>query len=82
MAAFSSKDEMFSALAVAILLIGTATGSAIAIFVMSTITLSLMAVFYRKQPSGGHLLAAGVAAITAIAVGLIMSVRKSIPSFP
>jgi hypothetical protein len=75
MAVFSRKDEMFSALVVALLLISTASGSAIALLVMSTIMLALMTVFYRKELSGGPLLTAVVAAITAFAIGLVISMR-------
>lgn len=74
-AALSRKGEMLSALAVVILLIGTATGSAIALLAMSMIGLSLMTVFYRKQFSRGLVLAAAMAAITAIGISLIMSMK-------
>ena len=49
MAASSRKDDLFATLAVVILLIGTATGSAKAMIVMSSIALALMVVFNRKQ---------------------------------
>ena len=44
MAIFSQKDAMFSALAGAILLIGTTTGSANTVLVISTIMLSMIVV--------------------------------------
>jgi hypothetical protein len=75
MATFSRKDGIFSALALAILLIGMATGSAVALFVMSIIGLSVAAVLYRKQ-FGTLLLPTVVATITAAAaVALIVSAR-------
>jgi large-conductance mechanosensitive channel len=73
--AFSRKDAFFSALAVAILVIGTATGSAIAMFVMSLIALLLAAVFHRKRLSGRLLLPMASAALIATGVGLIMSLK-------
>ena len=69
------KDDLFAAIAVVILLIGTATGSANAILVMSTILLAVMVVFYRKQLGSGALLTALVAALTAVVVGLILAWR-------
>lgn len=74
-AGVSRKDALFSVLAVTILLIGMATGSAMALLVMSLVGLALMAVCYRKQLSGGLLLPAAAAAIAAIGVGLVMSMR-------
>ena len=49
MAESSRKNDLFATLAVAILLIGTATGSGIAMFVLSATTLALMVVFNRKE---------------------------------
>lgn len=75
MTAISRKDGIFCALAVAVLLIGTATGSAIAMFAMSIIALSLATLFYRKQFDGLLMPTALAAAIAALAAGAIMSMR-------
>ena len=49
MAAFSRKDDLFASLAVVMLLIGTATGSAIAMILISVIAMALMVVFNHKE---------------------------------
>jgi len=69
------RDDLSAAVAVAILLLGTATGSANAILVMSTIMLALMVVLYRERLGGGALLTALVAALTAAAIGLVLAWR-------
>jgi hypothetical protein len=67
------KDDLFAAMAVILLLIGTATGSAKAMLIMSTVLLLLMVVLYRKQLGSGVLLTATVAALTAFAIGLVLA---------
>jgi hypothetical protein len=67
------KDDLFAAMAVILLLIGTATGSANAMLIMSTVLLLLMVVLYRKQLGSGVLLTATVAALTAFAIGLVLA---------
>jgi predicted membrane-bound mannosyltransferase len=71
----SHKDELFSALSVVLLLIGTATGSARAMLAMSAISLTLMAVFYRTQMKSGALFVAAAAAVTAMVVALVIMAR-------
>ena len=73
--AFSRKDAIFAVLLLAILLIGTATDSAIALLVMSVIGLAVMAVFYQNLLSGPRLVAAVVAAIMAGAIALFASMK-------
>ena len=67
------RDELFAALSVVGLLIGTATGSAIAIMAMSLTLLAIMAVFYRPQMRTGPLLVALVAAVTAVLIAGIVA---------
>ena len=72
MVSLSRKDGVISAIAVAILVIGTATGSAIAMFVASVIALCMIPIFYREQFRGVAVVAATAAAV-AIAAGVLMS---------
>ena len=77
---FSRKDDIFASVGVAVLLIGTATGSAIAMFVLSAITLALMVVLYseelrHKEYKHGILLALFVGAITSILISIILTIR-------
>src|SRR5262245_37812555 len=71
----SRSDEMLGAIAVIILLIGTATGSAYAMLGMSATALALLAVFYRRQIGSGAILVAFVAAITALVIGIVAAIR-------
>ncbi len=64
------KTEIYSAIVVAALLIGTATGSAIVMLALSAVALSVGVVFFR--PHGGAALRVMiVAAITAIIVACV-----------
>jgi hypothetical protein len=65
-------DDLFAALSVVVLLIGTATNSAMALMVMSAILLSMMVVFYRSRLRGGALMVASVAALTAIVIAFVL----------
>jgi len=69
----SRRDEIFMALAVAILGIGTATGSAKAMLVMGLVGLVLMTTFYRKQLGAAVLAAVSVAAVMAFAIVRFLS---------
>ena len=69
------KDDIFGSLGAAVLLIGTATGSAKAMLILSGTVLVLMLVFGRKRVTRGALLAAIVAAVVALAIGLVLTLR-------
>ena len=69
----SRKDAIFSLLALAILLIGTAVDSAIALFVMAVVALAVMTVVYRKQFGLGPVVGVTVVAIVGAAVVLVMA---------
>ena len=71
----SRRDEIFSALSVVLLLIGTALNNALVMMVMSAILLSLMVVFRRTKLNRGALLVALVAAVTAIVIALVSHFR-------
>ncbi len=69
------KDDFLGAIAVIVLLIGTATGNAYAMLGVSVAALALMAVFCRRRIGNGPLLVALVAAVTAAAIGIVMAIR-------
>ena len=71
----SQIDSIFLALAVAIMVIGTATGSAAAMLIMSAITLLLMAISYGQKLSARLLVPTVTAAIAAVAIGAIMAIQ-------
>jgi hypothetical protein len=66
---------MVGAIAVIVLLIGTATGSAYVMLGMSVTALVLLALFYRKHIGTGAILAAFMAAITAAIIGIVVAMR-------
>ena len=72
----SRKDDLFGAIAVCVLLIGTATGSALAMLVMSVVALVAMTLYGRKRLMSGALLVALVAAVTAALVSIIATIRR------
>lgn len=65
------RDELYSALVVAALLIGTASGSAMIMLVLSAIALSVGAIFFRPRMNGGAMRVMVVAAATAIIVAVV-----------
>lgn len=71
----SRRDDVVGAIAVIVLLFGTATGSAIVLLGMSVTALVLLALFYRKHIGTGAILAALMAALTAAIIGIIVSTR-------
>lgn len=71
----SRRDDILGAIAVIVLLIGTATGSAYVMLGMSVTALILLALFYRQRIGTGAILAAFVAAVTAAIVGIVVSMR-------
>jgi len=78
MAPSSHKDDLFASLGVVILLIGTATGSAVAMILISVIAMALMVVFNRKELRrkeyrNGVLLVVLVAAVTAFVIGIFLT---------
>jgi len=71
----SRRDDVLGAIAVIVLLIGTATGSAHVMLGMSVTALVLLALFYRQRIGTGAILTAFVAAITAAIIGFVVSMR-------
>lgn len=71
----SRKDDLLGAIAVIVLLIGTATGNAYTMLGMSVAALTVLAVFCRRQIGSGAILVALVAAVTATVIGIVMAVR-------
>jgi hypothetical protein len=71
----SRRDDMLGAVAVIVLLIGTANGSAYVMLGMSVTVLILLALFYRQHLETGAILAAFVAAVTAAIIGIVVSMR-------
>ncbi len=71
----SRNDDLLGAIAVIVLLIGTATGNAYAMLGMSVASLVLMAVFCRRRIGSGAILVAFVAAVTAAAIGIVIAMR-------
>ena len=68
----SRNDGIVTAIAVLVLMLGTATGNAYAMFVMGSFALVILAVFFRQR-AGKHVwlltgVAAAVAAVMAIAI--------------
>jgi hypothetical protein len=66
---------MLGVIAVVVLLIGAATGSAYAMLAMSVTALVLLTVFCRRQIGSGPILVALVAAVTSTVIGVILAVR-------
>jgi hypothetical protein len=71
----SRRDDLLGAIAVIVLLIGTATGSAYLLLGMSVTAIVLLALFYRKHVGTGAIFAAFMAAITAAIIGIVASMR-------
>lgn len=71
----SRKDDLFGAMLVIVLLIGTATGNALVLLGMSVAVLIVMVVFGRKRLARGALLAALVAALTAAVIAVVLTTR-------
>jgi hypothetical protein len=71
----SRRDDILGAIAVIVLLIGTATGSAYLMLGMSSTALILLALFYRQRIGTGAILATFVAAVTAAIIGIVVFVR-------
>jgi hypothetical protein len=70
----SRRDDLFGAIAVCVLLIGTATGNGLAMAVISAAALVVMTVYGRKRLMSGALLAALVAAVTAVLVSIVLTI--------
>ena len=75
MPTLSRRDDVIGAIAVIVLLIGTATGSAYVMLGMSVTALFPLAVFYRQNLGTGAILAVFVAAVTAAIIALVVSLR-------
>lgn len=71
----SRSDDLLGAIAVIVLLIGTATGNAYAMLGMSVVAMVLIALFGRRRVGTGSLLVAMVAAFTATAIAIAISLR-------
>jgi hypothetical protein len=69
------RDDLLGAIAVIVLLIGTATGNAYAMLGMSVVALVLIAIFYGRRIGSGAILVAAVAAVTAAVIGVVMATR-------
>ena len=69
------RDDLLGAIAVIVLLIGTATGNAYAMLGMSVVALVLIAMFYGRRIGSGAILVAAVAAVTAAVIGVVMATR-------
>jgi hypothetical protein len=65
------RDELYAAIVVAALLIGTASGSAMIMLVLSALALSLGVIFLRPRMNGGPMRVMIVAAVTAIVVAIV-----------
>ena len=72
-----NKDNLFAAIAVAVLLIGTASGNALIILALSAVLLLIGLLFFRPRMSSGPLRVVLVAAVVGIAVaaGLVFVLR-------
>ena len=75
MPAHCRRDDLLGAIAVIILLIGTATGNAYAILGMSVAALIVLIVFYRQRIGSGAILVALVAAVVAAVIGITLTLR-------
>jgi len=73
MPAPSRWDEMVGAIAVMVLLIGTASGSAYVMLGMSVTAIILLAAIYRQHLGTGAILVAFVAAVTAAIIAVVCS---------
>lgn len=71
----SRREDILGAIAVIVLLIGTATGSAYVMLGMSVTALILLTLFYRQGIGTGAILVAFVAAVTAAIIGIVLSMR-------
>ena len=71
----SRRDDMAGAIAVIVLSIRTATGSAYVMLGMSVTTLVLLVLFYRQHIETGTILAAFAAAVTAAIIGIVVTMR-------
>ena len=64
-------DELYAAIVVAALVIGTASGSAMTMLVMSAIALACGVIFFGPKMKSGALGIMIVAAVTAIVVAIV-----------
>ena len=71
----SRREDLFGAISVLVLLIGTATGNAIIMVAISLATLFLMLMFGRKRLGRGALLTTFVAAVTVAVIAIVLSIR-------
>jgi len=67
----SRIDDILGAIAVVVLLIGTATDNAYVMLGMSVTALILLSVFFRQKLGSGAILVAIVAAVTATAISVV-----------
>ena len=74
MSSESRRDDLFGAIAVCVLLIGTATSNALAMVGISVVALVLMTVIGRKRLMSGALLVALVAAFIAAVIGIVLTI--------
>jgi hypothetical protein len=71
----TQREDIVGAIAVIVLVIGTATGSAAVMLGMSVTAIVLLALVYRKRIGTGAILAALMAAVSAAVIGIVVSMR-------
>ena len=71
---FTQRDGIVTAIAVLVLVIGTATGNAYAMLAMAVAGLALSVVLYRRHFTGRTALVVLTAAVVAFAAGIALSV--------
>jgi hypothetical protein len=64
------RDGIVLAIAVAVLLIGTATGNALLMFALATVALAAVLIFFRRRLASTPAIAATIAAAIVVAVGV------------
>ena len=69
------KDGLVVAISILVLVIGTATGNAYAMFGISLAALVLVGLWYRKRIGSGAILITSLAAVTAMAIAFVLTLR-------
>ena len=67
------KNSIVTAIGILVLVIGTATGSAYAMLAMAAVGLTLIAISYRQELGWNELWLMAVAAVTASAIAIFLS---------
>jgi hypothetical protein len=74
-ASSSRRDNLIGVAAVIVLLLGTATGSALVMLDLSVAMLIVLTLFYRKRIGTGARLTAFVAAVASGIIAIVISMR-------